>query len=392
MSSPAQSFIARNNPGVLLFPDVAALGATPRGQKVEPGPHLHPTCTPPITATPTPLQTQPDPNTTGRLLPRPHAPSGGDHARATYHVPQATTAYGGEAAVPYANLIVAGTSCKDFSNLKGRDRKGIEAMGTSGETFIGFVNLLFEQRYPLAVLENLATAEWEKMRHYITGRLPLDSIKPNKNKKADMPTELRFEVDKKKGCFIVSEVCEFAGVRLGAHLLGYQLLDAKSARPAAAMEAVDAKSYSGTSVGLTRMRAAYGFDDHDQYQLIFETPAQYETELSALDAKEFGVPQTRQRKYMLIWQRDHFAEGTDVAGLWTNLVNFLRCPLKCGVDPLMPPPSHPPRIPLASPSHALTSPSPHPHLTLTHSNTPAHTLAHPRTPSHTLTHTHTHRS
>ena len=55
----------------------------------------------------------------------------------------ATTAYGGKAAVPAANLIVAGTSCKDFSNLKGHDRKSIEAMGTSGETFIGFVDLLF---------------------------------------------------------------------------------------------------------------------------------------------------------------------------------------------------------------------------------------------------------
>ena len=40
------------------------------------------------------------------------------------------------------------------------------------------------------------------------------------------------------------------------------------------MEAVDAKSYSGTSVGLARMRAAYGFDDHDRYQLVFETPVQ----------------------------------------------------------------------------------------------------------------------
>ena len=31
---------------------------------------------------------------------------------------------------------------------------------------------------------------------------------------------------------------------------------------------------------------------------------------------------------MLIWQREHFEEGTDVAGLWSNLVDFLRCPLK----------------------------------------------------------------
>eukprot|EP00966_Prymnesium_polylepis_P148062 3420233-Prymnesium_polylepis.1 len=86
-----QSFIARNNPGVLLFPDVAALGATPRGEK-------------------------------------------------------ATTAYGALADVPSAGMIVAGTSCKDFSNLKGKDKKSIEQMGTSGETFIGFVNLLFAQR------------------------------------------------------------------------------------------------------------------------------------------------------------------------------------------------------------------------------------------------------
>ena len=30
-----QSFIARNTPGVLLFPDIAELGATPRGERGE---------------------------------------------------------------------------------------------------------------------------------------------------------------------------------------------------------------------------------------------------------------------------------------------------------------------------------------------------------------------
>ena len=76
---------------------------------------------------------------------------------------RAPTAYGGSAAVPSATMIVAGTSCKDFSNLKGKDRKSIEAMGTSGSTFMGFVDLLFEQGYPLAVLENVFNAEWDKM-------------------------------------------------------------------------------------------------------------------------------------------------------------------------------------------------------------------------------------
>ena len=76
-----QSFIARNNPGVLLFPDICQLGVTKPGA-------------------------------------------------------EACTAYGGVAKVPSADMIVAGTSCKDFSNLKGKDKKSIEQMGTSGSTFM----------------------------------------------------------------------------------------------------------------------------------------------------------------------------------------------------------------------------------------------------------------
>lgn len=58
---------------------------------------------------------------------------------------EATTVYGGKAPVPSADMLVAGTSCKDFSGLKGRDRKSIEALGTSGQTFFGFTELLLEQ-------------------------------------------------------------------------------------------------------------------------------------------------------------------------------------------------------------------------------------------------------
>ena len=54
---------------------------------------------------------------------------------------------------------------------------------------------------------------------------------------------------------------------------------------------------------------------------------QYETELSALDAKEFGVPQTRQRKYMLIWQRDLFEEGTLTLTLTLTVLLTLTLPL-----------------------------------------------------------------
>ena len=52
--------------------------------------------------------------------------------------------------------------------------------------------------------------------------------------------------------------------------------------------------------------------------LIFETPVAYRTVLADMDAKEFGLPQTRQRKYMLIWQPEQYPDGVDVAELWQD--------------------------------------------------------------------------
>ena len=297
-----QSFIARNHPGVLLFPDIRTLGNAKRGAT-------------------------------------------------------ATTVYGGQAAIPEADMIVVGTSCKDFSNLKGHDRKSIEAMGTSGETFIGeprhplpsaslpalaprsrsplslppppppagrcartgFVDLLFEQGYATAILENVQGAEWDKMAHYITGELPLWSLKPNSGQNRHAPQELTFTVQGK--ALVVAEVSEFAGVRLGAVLKGYTSQDAVDGK----VTPIPAASFKG-SVGVDALAKKLGLDGGAT--LIFETPLTYRTKLLDMDAKEFGLPQTRTRKYMLIWRPDKYPDGADVAELWTDLVDSLRVSLK----------------------------------------------------------------
>ncbi|KAL1514920.1 hypothetical protein AB1Y20_004000 [Prymnesium parvum] len=276
-----QSFIARNNPGVLLFPDICALGLTPVGE-------------------------------------------------------EATTVFGGKANVPSATMIVAGTSCKDFSNLKGRDRKSIEAMGTSGETFIGFVDLLFQQRYALAILENVQGAEWDKMAHYITGVLPLHSIRPNKGAAGrGVPSELAFEVEK-DGLRVV-EVSQFAGVRLGARLLASAVVFERGDKGLRAVEGgkrtpiqADGNFKRGQKVGLERLKATLRLDD--THALIFETPVEYATRLAHMDAKEFGLPQTRTRNYMFIWRPELLPPGLDIGARWTELVDALRCPLKYSVD------------------------------------------------------------
>ena len=72
--------------------------------------------------------------------------------------------YGRPQTIPAGNLFVAGTSCKDFSMLKTRDRLDIEDKGTSGETFLAAVEFLDQKQPPLAIFENVDGAPWGKMQ------------------------------------------------------------------------------------------------------------------------------------------------------------------------------------------------------------------------------------
>ena len=105
-----------------------------------------------------------------------------EEAKGTSKPGRATTSFGGERDIPQAppghlSLLVAGTSCKDFSALKRATgvMKDIEDMGTSGETFIATIDYLFASGQDVLLLENVCTAPWGKMAAYSTpiwGRTP----------------------------------------------------------------------------------------------------------------------------------------------------------------------------------------------------------------------------
>jgi len=63
--------------------------------------------------------------------------------------------YGRPQTIPFNNLFVAGTSCKDFSMLKGQERLDIEDKGTSGETFLAAVEFLDKYQPPVSIFENV---------------------------------------------------------------------------------------------------------------------------------------------------------------------------------------------------------------------------------------------
>lgn len=77
-----------------------------------------------------------------------------------------TTAYGALAPVPGdVDLLVAGTSCVDYSNLN-NEKKGIDGGGESGRTFHGMMSWVTNHRPPLVILENVCSAPWDKVKEY----------------------------------------------------------------------------------------------------------------------------------------------------------------------------------------------------------------------------------
>ncbi|GAA5896190.1 hypothetical protein JCM6882_008514 [Rhodosporidiobolus microsporus] len=73
---------------------------------------------------------------------------------------EARTAYGAMVSVPGdVDILIAGTSCVDYSNLNGI-KKGIHDGGESGRTFFGMLRWVDKHRPPIVILENVKNAPW----------------------------------------------------------------------------------------------------------------------------------------------------------------------------------------------------------------------------------------
>ena len=76
---------------------------------------------------------------------------------------QAYTAYGALVDVPNTpgtvDLLIAGTSCVDYSNLNNQ-KKNMEEKGESGATFYGMLRWIEKAKPPLVIIENVYGAPW----------------------------------------------------------------------------------------------------------------------------------------------------------------------------------------------------------------------------------------
>ena len=80
--------------------------------------------------------------------------------------PHSQTAYGSLHKIPKnTDLLIAGFSCVDFSNLNNK-RKKLNENGESGGTFLGILNYAKRYRPRIVILENVKSCPWDQVAKY----------------------------------------------------------------------------------------------------------------------------------------------------------------------------------------------------------------------------------
>ncbi|KAL8935575.1 MAG: hypothetical protein Q9211_004630 [Gyalolechia sp. 1 TL-2023] len=179
---------------------------------------------------------------------------------------QAITAYGGMADVPDGvSLLVAGSSCVDFSRLNPHSR-GIDESGESGETFRAILHYARRYRPRAMILENVKSAAWDVIEAYAQN----DQSHP--------------------------------------------------------------KIQQYRSQG--QLQAIWGDNSPD---------SGYSTEHLIVDSKDYYLPQTRSRGYMLCIDRSKIgrAAADQLVRQWSPVFKFLRRPVSSPMEELFLPADHP---------------------------------------------------
>ncbi|KAL3944975.1 MAG: hypothetical protein SGBAC_000951 [Bacillariaceae sp.] len=248
--------------------------------------------------------------------------------------PDVKDVYGRSQSIPDGNLFVAGTSCKDFSMLKTTYRKDIEDKGTSGQTFLSAVEFLEQQQPRVAIFENVDGAPWSKMQEYITGRVALEHRNVTKNivgVSGDADKKLVFSVNK-DGRYVAEEIPRQVGIRAGAIVKGFVK---QGNHPNNIVPLGASPTTKTVKLGDIAKKHKINLEGDT---LVLEKKARYCTHLCKLDTKEYGLPQTRNRKYLFIWRCDE--PDDDLGEYFQEILDHLKTPLLHSMDAFLLPDTH----------------------------------------------------
>eukprot|EP00519_Triparma_laevis_P015236 CAMPEP_0182492916 /NCGR_PEP_ID=MMETSP1321-20130603/1957_1 /TAXON_ID=91990 /ORGANISM="Bolidomonas sp., Strain RCC1657" /LENGTH=558 /DNA_ID=CAMNT_0024695551 /DNA_START=172 /DNA_END=1848 /DNA_ORIENTATION=- len=246
--------------------------------------------------------------------------------------------FGIQQPIPDGNFFVAGTVCKNFSMMRGSMRIDIEDKGQSGETFLAAVNFLEQETPAFALFENVLGAPWEKMDEYITGKVPVflseeskKSVRLDKTNQQAKEAGMVIKFVKEDNTYVADEVGGYYGVKPGQKLTKilrfgtgeYEDIEWSISGKSKCTLAEIKKAHSLKADKPTSKKKG---DEPQTDYLIFEKPCKYKTHLVKVDTKDYGLPQTRQRCYLLVYKTDD--DKDDLGVYYEKLVRHLEEPVK----------------------------------------------------------------
>ena len=238
----------------------------------------------------------------------------------------------------------------------------LENKGKSGETFHAVVEYLFVTKPAYCVFENVFGAPWHKMQQFIEGSLHLweifegvkAAVKGGGSEaqlaKAEAAAALEQPLDFKVGPdgeLTVGNVPKGVGARPYA-VLRHVRIGADDSL----LDVLPASEYGWAEGEFVTIHALVGALNLEWAEdtLLFETPARFKTKVLKLDTKEYGLPQTRQRGYMFVWQPDRIFDGAhlpgapapkesevDIGELWLEMMEHLQEAPEYALTAFLPP-------------------------------------------------------
>ena len=167
------------------------------------------------------------------------------------------------------------------------------------------------------------------MSEYITGRINLSECATGKKIKGaskGKDGDLEFVLESKTGKIRVDRVPSNYGVRCGAIVEGY------TQDGSTKIHKVSWPSKSKKRCTLEEL-AEVNEINRKRDVLILENEVLYCTHwIKKLDTKNYGLPQTRERTYMFVWQPDDDGFDDDLGVYWEAIVKFLASPARHSLE------------------------------------------------------------
>lgn len=175
------------------------------------------------------------------------------------------------------------------------------------------------------------------MQEYATGKFKLSDCADTKAIKEikDKNKELTFVLDENEN-IVVDYVPAVYGVRAGAVVAGFL-------RPGESEVNPITMTYSSKKQNNSKKKKSGGKDakfctlsdllkanniSKEEDTLVLKTECTYCTKIVNVDTKSFGLPQTRERTYMFVWQPENGDVNDDLGEYWKEIVQYLKSPVR----------------------------------------------------------------